>query len=71
MKIDAGLLLVYVMNVGICCLRRYERRRFRMSILLAIVIIMFFWASPSMPLETKYLAGAIIVAGGLAGLGHD
>lgn len=42
-----------------------------MSMLLAIVCIMFFWASPTMSLETKYLATAIIVAGGLAGLGHD
>lgn len=42
-----------------------------MSLLLSIVFIMVAWASPTMSLETKYLAAAIIVAGGLAGLGHD
>lgn len=42
-----------------------------MSLLLSIVFIMVAWSSPTMSLEIKYLAAAIIVAGGLAGLGHD
>lgn len=42
-----------------------------MSLFLSIVFIMFAWSTPTMPLETKYLVSAIIVAGGLAGLGHD
>lgn len=42
-----------------------------MSLFLSIVFIMVAWSSPTMSLETKYLATAIIVAGGLAGLGHD
>lgn len=42
-----------------------------MSLILAVLCIMYFWATPTMPLETKYLVASIIVAGGLAGLGHD
>ena len=39
-----------------------------MSLVLAILAIMFFWSAPTIPLETKYMVGAIIIAGGLAGL---
>ena len=42
-----------------------------MSLFLSIVFTMLVWSSSTMSLETKYLAAAIIVAGGLAGLGHD
>ena len=42
-----------------------------MSLLLSILFSMLALSSSTMPLETKYLAAAIIVAGGLAGLGHD
>ena len=42
-----------------------------MSLFLSIIFIMVAWSAPTIPLETKYLVGAIIVAGGLAGLGHD
>jgi len=38
-----------------------------MSMILAIFFIALAWSSPTIPLETKYLAAAIIVAGGLAG----
>ena len=39
-----------------------------MSLLLSAVFIMVIWTSPTISLETKYLAAAIILAGGLAGL---
>ena len=39
-----------------------------MSLILSAIFIMIAWASPTMSLEIKYLAMAIIVAGGLAGL---
>ena len=42
-----------------------------MSVILSIFFIALAWSSPTMPLETKYLAAAIIVAGGLAGLRND
>lgn len=42
-----------------------------MSLFLSIVFTMLVWSSPTIPLETKYLAAAIIVAGGLAGLKND
>lgn len=42
-----------------------------MSVILSIFFIAIAWASPAAPLETKYLAAAIIVAGGLAGLRND
>ena len=42
-----------------------------MSLFLSIVFTMLVWSSPTISLETKYLAAAIIVAGGLAGLGND
>ena len=42
-----------------------------MSLFLSIVFTMLVWSSPTISLETKYLAAAIIVAGGLAGLKND
>lgn len=39
-----------------------------MSVILSILFIMLAWSSPTMSLEIKYLAAAIIIAGGLAGL---
>ena len=42
-----------------------------MSLFLSIVFTMLIWSSSTMSLETKYLAAAIIIAGGLAGLRND
>lgn len=42
-----------------------------MSILLAIGFVMVFASATGIPLEYRYLAMAILFAGGLAGLGHD
>ena len=42
-----------------------------MSVILSVFFIALAWSSPTMSIEIKYLAAAIIVAGGLAGLGHD
>lgn len=42
-----------------------------MSILLAILLVPVFANATSVPLEYRYIAMAILFAGGLAGLGHD
>ena len=42
-----------------------------MSLLLAILLVLVFASATSVPLEYRYIAMAILFAGGLAGLGHD
>ena len=42
-----------------------------MSILLAIGLAIVFTRATGIPLEYRYIAMAILFAGGLAGIGHD
>ena len=42
-----------------------------MSLLLAIGLAMVFASATGIPLEYRYIAMAILFAGGLAGFGHD
>ena len=42
-----------------------------MSILLAIGLAMVFASATGIPLEYRYIAIAILFAGGMAGMGHD
>lgn len=42
-----------------------------MSLLLAIGLAMVFANATGIPLEYRYIAMAILFAGGLAGMGHD
>ena len=42
-----------------------------MSILLAYALAVVFASGTGIPLEYRYIAVAILFAGGLAGLGHD
>ena len=42
-----------------------------MSLLLAILLVLVFASATGVPLEYRYIAMAILFAGGLAGMGHD
>ena len=42
-----------------------------MSLLLAIGLVIVFASFTSVPLEYRYIAMAILFAGGMAGIGHD
>ena len=41
------------------------------SLLLAIGLVIVFASFTSVPLEYRYIAMAILFAGGMAGMGHD
>ena len=42
-----------------------------MSLLISILLVLVFASTTSVPLEYRYIAMAILFAGGLAGMGHD